>query len=73
MICLCIIYINVNFCKEKTGNHILAVYPIIDFYPLDDILELCIINLLAHEQLILASVRLNFHTAIITEERAYII
>ena len=66
-----------NFCKEKTvtktGNHILAVYPIIDFYPLDDILKLCIINLLAHEQLILASVRLNFHTAIITEERAYII
>lgn len=35
--------------------------------------KLCIINLLAHEQLILASVRLNFHTAIITEERAYII
>ena len=51
----------------------LAVYPIIDFYPLDDILKLCIINLLAHEQLILASVQLNFHTAIITEERAYII
>ena len=73
MICLGIIYINVNFCKEKTGNHILAVYPIIDFYPLDDILKLCIINLLAHEQLILTSVRLNFHTAIITEERAYII
>ncbi len=58
--------------SNETGT-ILAVYPIIDFYPLDDILKLCIINLLAHEQLILASVRLNFHTAIITEERAYII
>ena len=45
-----------------------TVFPIIDFYPLNDILKLCIT-----EQLILTSVRLNFHTAIITEERAYII
>ena len=45
-----------------------TVFPIIDFYPLNDILKLCIT-----EQLRLTSVRLNFQTAIITEERAYII
>lgn len=45
-----------------------TIFPIIDFYPLNDILELCIT-----EQLFLISVRLNFQTAIITEERAYII
>ena len=45
-----------------------TVFPIIDFYPLNDILKLCIT-----EQLLLTSVRLNFQTAIITEERAYII
>ena len=45
-----------------------TVFPIIDFYSLNDILKLCIT-----EQLFLTSVRLNFHTAIITEERAYII
>ena len=45
-----------------------TVFPIIDFYPLNDILKLCIT-----EQLLLTSVRLNFQIAIITEERAYII